>query len=347
MPALVLYDVTMRRTPVRVSWVWVRPYVPFVVMTIGYLMLRYVLFGEVARESALTSAGLRLFLENLSTHMRRMTIGEADLRVRGAIAAIVIGIGVCAVAMMVSAVRAGRADRSGARAIFLVGWLALGVAPTLVAGYASPRHMYLASIAWACAVAMAIDLIRHGQPTRVAQAISIVVLPLIVGGYGYLLWRDVENWGVRADVSHRAVVEIEREAMRAPAGTLIAVDVPVKSWNFALPHAIRPPFTQTDVTERASVISPSTLYCCAASQWEAYTREALRVWLANSDHPPFIAIQWRPETNSLTKLSSADPSFRSLVTLLAQTSDRPALDRAVRDLVSAAADTQRAQPQGN
>ena len=28
---------------------------------------------------------------------------------------------------------------------FLVVWIGLGVAPTLVAGYASPRHMYLAS----------------------------------------------------------------------------------------------------------------------------------------------------------------------------------------------------------
>ena len=36
------------------SWAWLRPYVPFVLLTGGYLLLRYAVFGQVARESMLT-----------------------------------------------------------------------------------------------------------------------------------------------------------------------------------------------------------------------------------------------------------------------------------------------------
>ena len=57
--ALILYDVMVARRPVRPSWSWLRPYVPFVLLTFGYLALRYVLFGEVAREGTLRNGRCR------------------------------------------------------------------------------------------------------------------------------------------------------------------------------------------------------------------------------------------------------------------------------------------------
>ena len=53
---------------------WLRPYVPFVLLTLGYLGLRYALFGEVAREGMLTAAQFDDFLHDLSVHLRRMVI---------------------------------------------------------------------------------------------------------------------------------------------------------------------------------------------------------------------------------------------------------------------------------
>lgn len=63
--ALVLYDIIVAGRPIRLSWTWMRPYVPFAVLTVGFLALRYVLFGEIARESRLaqqsvTAVGLRV-----------------------------------------------------------------------------------------------------------------------------------------------------------------------------------------------------------------------------------------------------------------------------------------------
>ena len=55
---LFLYDLVAERRPIRASWSWLAPYVPFAALTIAYLLLRYVLFGEVAREGQLTADGL-------------------------------------------------------------------------------------------------------------------------------------------------------------------------------------------------------------------------------------------------------------------------------------------------
>ncbi len=50
-------------------------------------------------------------------------------------------------------------------------------------------------------------------------------------------------------VSRQAVADIEREARAAPSGTLIIAGAPRRSWDFALPHALRPPFTGDDLTD--------------------------------------------------------------------------------------------------
>ena len=46
-PALAAYDLIIGRRPL-VSWAWLRPYTPFVLLTAGYLLLRYAVFGQVA-----------------------------------------------------------------------------------------------------------------------------------------------------------------------------------------------------------------------------------------------------------------------------------------------------------
>jgi hypothetical protein len=43
---LFLYDLVAERQPIRVSWSWLAPYVPYAALTIAYLLLRYALFGR-------------------------------------------------------------------------------------------------------------------------------------------------------------------------------------------------------------------------------------------------------------------------------------------------------------
>ena len=128
-------------------------------------------------------------------------------------------------------------------AVLLFVWLALGIAPTIVAGYASPRHMYLASAGWAIALGIAIEVLWAMRPVRVARPVAVVAAAAVIAAYTVVLVGEVRNWGTRAMVSRLALTDVEREAKAAPPGALIVAGAPRRSWDFALPHALRPPFT--------------------------------------------------------------------------------------------------------
>jgi hypothetical protein len=160
-------------------------------------------------------------------------------------------------------------------------WMALGMAPILVSGYYSPRHMYLASLGWAVALAIALDILwtpRFSRP--LARLATAVVAAVVLMLYGFELHAVVREWNAQAGISRAAVVQVEHEAANNPEGTLVIAGVPRLSWAFAVPHAVRPPFTTTDLTTRIFVISDSSDHCCNAVLWNEYTRSALRTILS-------------------------------------------------------------------
>jgi hypothetical protein len=157
----------------------------------------------------------------------------------------------------------------------------------------------------------------------------------VLVAYGLQLRQEVQLWDVRSAVSFKAVRDIEREALAAPPGTLIVAGAPRRSWDFALPHAIRPPFTTGDVTSRVRVISHSSIHCCPANVWEPYTRDALRQWADDPAQPPVLALHWDQETGQLSRLSDTDdPFLRSLVLMLLETREIASLDRIMLDITS-------------
>jgi hypothetical protein len=215
-------------------------------------------------------------------------------------------------------------------AFFLIVWIALGVAPNIVAGYASPRHMYLASAGWALSFGIAFALFWHARPRRLMKGTGVVLAGAILLLYAVQLRADVRLWRIRSDVSRHVVVDIQREAMTAPAGTLILIDPPQRSWNFAVPHALRPPFTPEDLSHRVSVISHSSIHCCPAFLWEPYTRRAIREWMADTARPPVIALRWDPDTGQLFRLrEDEDPFLRTAVSLLLEAADVTNLDSSI------------------
>jgi hypothetical protein len=332
--ALVLYDVWIARRPLSASWEWLRPYVPFVLLTIAYLALRYILFGEVAREGTVNAERVGLFLQDLSIHLRRMAFGEHGLQISGISAVIRVAVG----AAVLGAIAALAGERSRAPFIragvyFLIVWIGLAAAPTLVAGYASPRHMYLASAGWALALAAGLEILWWARPHRLMRGIGLVLAGAVVAAYIVQLRHEVRLWSVRADVSRRVVIDVEREAMAAPPGTLMIVDAPRRSWNFALPHALRPPFTRADLTRRVSVISHSAIHCCPANVWEPYTRETVRAWAATASRRSVVALRWDPDTGNLFRLDDrTDPFLRTAVLLMLDTRDVAQLDRLIVDI---------------
>jgi hypothetical protein len=143
---------------------------------------------------------------------------------------------------------------------------------------------------------------------------------------------NLREWATRAMVSHRALVDLEREALDLPQGALIIAGAPRRSWDFALPHAVRPPFTREDLTRRVTIISDSSIHCCPAINWERYTRQAVSEWLNRPDRPPVIALYWNPDTGQMSRVSERDePYLRPLMKVFLSTDGRAALDEAIHD----------------
>ena len=315
-PVLVLYDAIVGRRPVRPSWAWL-PYVPFALLTLAYLALRYVLFGEVAREGQLTASGLEYFGTLVIRHLQRMAFGDL------AYASPLLQ------ALAVSLIAALLWISPRSTLFFGVIWWAMSVAPVVVAGYESPRHIYVASMAWAIVLGLALDLAARWRLLRLASGVAAAI---VLGAYSMQLVRVVNEWEVRAFVSRKAVLDLEREVLTAPPGALIVAVAPVQSWEWALPFVLRPPFVHRDVEGRAMVVTPHLLHCCRG-QWEAFTRETLRVWLAREDRPPSIALRWDARTGALFRLTEREePYLRSVLAVLVDTDSAPALDRAILNL---------------
>ena len=133
-------------------------------MTAAYLWLRYRLFGQVAREGSLNARGLEDFRILLGRHIRHVVAGDLNA------SAIVVWI---ALALVVAVWLATRdpADRSGSggygRRLLYFGpvWWAIGVLPIAVAGYHSPRHVYLAAVGWAIVLGIVLESAWQARPT--------------------------------------------------------------------------------------------------------------------------------------------------------------------------------------
>ena len=324
--ALVAFDVLIRREPLQPSWRGLRPYVPFVLMTAGFLGLRYLTVGTVLRESQLNAGSLRLFSEIVVRHTSRVVMGHAgEVRPWEWIGLVVIvAAGVAALRWLMPSER--RSLIPGA--VFAVVWWVLGVAPVIAAGYESPRHVYLAAAGWTILLGIVVEaLLRNASAVRwrgVVQAGGAAVLVF----YTVQLTQVVRQWNTAAVVSQRAVAGLEREVLAAPAGTLFIVGVPVRSWEWALPFAAQPPFAGTDLVSRASIVTPRLLYCCR-SQWLDHTRKTLRAWAAQPQPAPVVALYFDPETGVMSRRSDAEyPALRVIVqTLIEQRQVGPELDQ--------------------
>ena len=156
----------------------------FALMTAAYLWLRYILFGQVAREGALNARGARGLPHpprpSLQARRRRRFRRACDRRMARVLRVVVAAMDLDARS------RALEGDRSPRRAAALSHlrrrkallyfgpvWWAIGVLPIAVAGYHSPRHVYLAAVGWAivaCALSLEAAWRRSSQPQLASRA---------------------------------------------------------------------------------------------------------------------------------------------------------------------------------
>ncbi len=318
----------------------VAAWMPFAVMTAGYLALRQAVFGHTLRGGIHSWYEIHNFLGIVWRHFQHVALGHTQSLSEWENAAAVAVLGLCLVAVW---------QQPRFLRLFLgfcLAWWAIGAAPILVAGYESPRHVYLASAAWAYLLALLLNPWTHSDPSDpsdlsglsarfrplgIAAAVAAVAVLCV---YVIRLHETLQTWHALARISRSAIERVHREAVAAPEGTLLLVSVPKKSWEWGVPFVLRPPYQPEDLTARVKMVTPSALYCCGADQWDVYARRHLRAWLDASDRPPLIALRFEPVTGQVSRLADAEnPELRRLVPVLLQTDTPQALDSAIVNIL--------------
>jgi len=312
------------------NWVW--PYVPYVVMTIAYLWLRYVLFGQVAREGQLNAEGMRYFVVLLERHLARVVTGHAD-------ASAVVTWGLLGVMTMLTwwllRRRSDSERRRLAGILLFFGplWWAIGVLPIAVAGYESPRHVYLASAGWAIVLGVVFDLAWTETLSMTRRRVVLAAAAVVLIAYSVGLYKEITYWNTLARVSRKVMLDTRAEALAAPPGSLIVIGAPKLSWEWAMPFPVKPPYMRTDLTTLVSMISPWLLHCCR-NQWVDDTRRTLQTWQDRHGDAPVIVLRWDGDTGALSRITDREyPALRSLVPVLLEVRNRDTLSAAVLKIV--------------
>jgi hypothetical protein len=322
---LLAYDVlVLRRYQPTVRGVLA--YLPFALLTAGYMWLRFLLFGQVAREGSLSARALHDFGVLFTRHLTHVVVGGID-------GSSVVTVA-CLLAVAVAWVAAGRREPLKILYFGPVWWL-IGIAPVLVAGYSSPRHVYLAAVGWAIVLGLVLEQALRAMSARVPRRAVVAMAVAVLAWYGVGLMRSVREWGAIAHVSHQAVLDVRAAALSGPPGGLVIVGAPVRSWEWALPFSARPPFVRTDLGERVFIVSPRALSCCP-TQWFDETRTALRQWSAGGARDAVVALRWDADSGALSTSSSGEvPQLAAVARALLEMRQPDELDANLRRMLEA------------
>ena len=362
---LALYDVIMLRAFPRAAWTAVKAYVPFVLMTAGYLVLRLCLFGNAVREDSIDAQMLPLRLIAVQErHVELLLSGRLPLHdlpspARELALLLVIDALFLALLPVYWELRHGTAALSMRKRFLYFGpfWWLVSVTP-LVVTYDSPRHLYLATAGVTIVAGVAWDLLhRAAAPLRTVGRIGLAGLFV---GCVLGLRAGVAAWTATAGISEQMTRQVEREAAAAPAGTLLVLGAPRTAqtgppasadearlmspppgstwlWSWSMPYAVQPPFVAPDVADRVAVVAPHEADCCLLDQWFERTRRTIEVWASADARPPVIVLRWDRTTGAVSRVSAADaPCLRSRTEhlLVAETPD--ALKQGLATLLDAA-----------
>ena len=169
------------------------------------------LFGEVAREGQLTADGLGVSRIFVGKHFQRMFFGgEVSRYPSGYIAALLLTAG----AWFLTRSSGAANLRHGPAMVLYFGpcWWLLCLAPLVVVGYESTRHVYLAAVGWAIVLGLVFHALWHVRHAAFRYATLAASAGLFVF-YTVRLQAEVADWNVRARVSQKVVADLEREAL--------------------------------------------------------------------------------------------------------------------------------------
>jgi hypothetical protein len=381
---IVAYDLVLEHRWPRPAWAYVRPYLPFVVLTAVYLGLRYALFGNVVRENIVTPrAMMGAVADTIANQLEILFFGYFVLENlpsagRVAVRSTIVGVSLLSVVFVLlrDAIFERRDSApvgasSTSRLVFFgpVWWL-ISVAPLAVT-YATPRHLYLPAVGLTVVVGIVFDAICERIATRqtlahtVVRMTALAVLATCLAG----LLRPIGEWSASAGLSEKMARDMHAEVRGTPAGSLIVLGgqrtaelsppalapqllhdispTPGRPWlwSFATPYVHQTPFTPESTSGGVEFVGPLSIDCCGAEQWFDRSISAIESWANRSDPVPLLVLAWQPSSGELVRASDSEaPCLRKRMMLLAGAWSAELLDRGIVSLVS---DVARGQPCGS
>jgi hypothetical protein len=331
---LAAYDLFYLTAQQRGAWSRaVLAWAPFAAMTAGFLILRRLVFGHSLRAGQHAGSEIAAVTTMLAHHLQRTLTGQIAPFTK---ADIVFG-GAVAVALGLMVVRSASPARTKSiQGIFVFGlaWIAIGVAPVALAGYESPRHVYLASAGWAFILALVFDGILTQVRLPALRRAAMAAAVFAVAFYVVRLVPVLQTWHTLARISEAGTVRVQQEAVDAPPGSLLIVGLPLKSWEWSAPFMLSPPFAPSELGERVHLVTPWRLHCCGTDNWDVYTRAQLRAWISASPRPPIIALRYAPGTGALSRVTDKEvPELGEIVPVLLQTTTAQTLDGVITDIL--------------
>jgi hypothetical protein len=333
---LIGYDLLVERRPISIRPSSLLPYLPFAVLTLGYLVLRYVLFGNAVREQQVTPSLLLEFLAHQASFLKTLLLGSSLFGAErvppwlGQTGLVLTWLGLLGglglTAFQVAAVQRGRGSALAGRLVYFgpVWWL-IGIVPLAVT-YESPRHLYLAAVGPVVMLAVLFEPAwRQRRALRVGAAVAALALVMLAT---WQLRRHLAEWRGAAYVSGHVTTDLRRELPSAPPGSLVVLGLPVVGPNdrihtwilaWAVPFVLEPPFQPANLLDRISYVAAPDVFCCPRRQWLDQTRRAITAWSLDPRAGPVAVLRWDSYSAAMIRETEADlPDLRGKVLSLVE-----------------------------
>jgi len=195
-----------------------------------------------------------------------------------------------------------------------LGWYCLTTLP-LVVTYFSARHLYPTLVGFSLVVAMLAHAWVPARRTWVISATGILV------GLAFFQQVGLSSWLRAAERSRAMSQAVQAVARDAAPGTVLLVDAPAYvdrafCWSWAVPHALRPPFTATPLDARLVVVPRPSAYAYR----EEWRQDLPLATLAQSNLDALV-IDMRGDGTIVTRIVAAHDLRRAAHDLQAKRED--------------------------
>ena len=287
--------------------------IPFAVILAVYLLFRILIFGELGRDTTLSSLTAELQTTYVAVRTLWLSFTPSIDAANGSSAIIKLMFVLLVSGLLVLPLwflpKGQRGDYTGKCVYFAVIWSTIATA--VLMGANSPRHFYLASVGPAVALGLAsARLLKAG---RIPMVLAAGALALLLVTNGFALASGVQVFRLNGERSRQLRDEVDQVLERAaqdPAATVVIIpeapDTQGVLWDYFYPAALQPPFTTP--LPVANVIASFASCHCSPKEWTT-THAAARQHLIGNEAERVYVVNWDEQRSTFTTRTLSQYEF--------------------------------------